>query len=212
MDINKVKDYAESVLKADLTGHGFDHAVRVAHLAEKIIDEDQLIVDQDVVLAAAYLHDTIDDKVIIDTENTKREIETLLIKAGATSDQLQKIVYTIENLSYSKELLQKSTISFLEGQIVKDADRLEAMGALGILRTSYYGGSHKHPLHDPELKPKNFASHADYRKGTTVINHFYEKLLLLPEKMHTEFAKKEALRRKVFMEEFLEEFYQEWEV
>lgn len=83
------------------------------------------------------------------------------------------------------------------------------MGAIGILRTAYYGGSHKHPIYDKNLQPNDKQTKKEYRKGTTVINHFYEKLLLLPDLMHTEYARKEGSKRKIFMEAFLSEFFSE---
>lgn len=211
-EIAPIYEYAKLILGSDHTGHGFDHVKRVAAIAKQIIAEDQLQVDDFVVEAAAFLHDTIDDKVVEDVVKAKEEVQQCLFAAGATAEQTSHIFTIIENLSFSKELLTGAQVSSLEGQIVKDADRLDALGAIGILRTSYFGGAHQHPIHESERAPKTFADHADYRKGTTVINHFYEKLFLLPEKMHTNFGKKEALRRKDFMTTFLTEFYKEWDV
>ena len=207
-----IYEYAKLILGSDYTGHGFDHVNRVAAMAKQIIAEDQLQVDDFVVESAAILHDTIDDKVVVDVTKAKVEVENCLRGAGATPEQISQVFTIIENLSFSKELLAGAQVTSLEGQIVKDADRLDALGAIGILRTSYFGGAHQHPIHESERAPKTFTDHADYRKGTTVINHFYEKLFLLPEKMHTAFGKKEALRRKEFMTAFLTEFYQEWDV
>ncbi|MCI1135279.1 HD domain-containing protein [Enterococcus gallinarum] len=211
-DIAPIYEYAKLILGTDHTGHGFDHVKRVAAMAKQIIAEDQLQVDDYVVEAAAFLHDTIDDKVVKDVVKAKEEVQQCLLAAGATAEQISHIFTIIENLSFSKELLAGAQVSSLEGQIVKDADRLDALGAIGILRTSYFGGAHQHPIHESERAPKTFTNHADYRKGITVINHFYEKLFLLPEKMHTHFGKQEALRRKDVMTTFLTEFYREWDV
>jgi len=211
-NLEPVIDYAKLVLSKDYTGHGFDHVQRVAKLSQAIIDQDQLSVDDFVVQSAAYLHDTIDDKVVADVNQAQQEVDDCLHTAGASREQIDHIFLIIHHLSFSKELLEGADVTTLEGQIVRDADRLDALGAIGIMRTSYFGGSHQHPLHLPSLPPKDFANHADYRKGTTVINHFYEKLFLLPEKMRTDFGRKEALRRVSFMEEFLKEFYAEWDL
>lgn len=211
VDLAPVINYAKKILSKDLTGHGFDHAKRVAALSQAIVDEDHLIVDDFVVQAAAYLHDTVDDKVVSDLEQAQIEVTNCLQTAGASQSQITSIFMIIHHLSFSKELLQGAKMTSLEGIVVRDADRLDALGAIGIMRTSYFGGSHQHPLHLSDLPPKNFTDHADYRKGTTVINHFYEKLFLLPEKMQTTYGKREALRRKTFMEEFLKEFYAEWD-
>lgn len=211
-NLDKVIGYAKQVLSNDRTGHGFDHVNRVAKLSQTIIDEDHLTVDAFVVQAAAYLHDTVDDKVVTDVAQAQREVNACLLTAGASAFQIDHIFTIIDNLSFSKELLQGAEVDTLEGIIVRDADRLDALGAIGIMRTSYFGGSHQHPLHLPDLAPKDFKDHADYRKGTTVINHFYEKLFLLPGKMHTAYARKEAMRRMAFMEAFLKEFYAEWDV
>lgn len=100
----------------------------------------------------------------------------------------------------------------LAGKIVQDADRLEAIGALGILRTAYYGGGKGHPIHDESIIPKVYSQKTEYRRGSTVINHFHEKLLLLPARMHTDYARKLAFERKDFMEQFLEQFHLEWNV
>jgi uncharacterized protein len=211
-EITPIYNYAKSILSSDYTGHGFDHVNRVAAMAKQIIAEDQLQVDDFVVEAAAILHDTIDDKVVTDVDKAKEEVRTCLMAAEASPEQVEHVFTIIDNLSFSKELLVGAKVDSLEGQIVKDADRLDALGAIGILRTSYFGGAHQHPLHESNIKPKTFTNHEEYRKGTTVINHFYEKLFLLPDKMHTDFGKKEGLRRKGFMTDFLTEFYNEWDV
>lgn len=208
--IDKIISYAKEVLGKDRTGHDFDHVSRVAKLALKINEEEQLSGDSFVIAAAAYLHDTIDDKIVSDTKQAKSAVEQLLIDAGAISEQRKQIQHIMENMSFSAELLQGAVVESIEGKLVQDADRLDALGAIGIFRTSYYGGAHQSILYDPTQKPKIYADHADYRKGTTVVNHFYEKLFLLPDKMHTAYGKKEAIRRRQFMVDFLDEFYHEW--
>ena len=206
----KIIAYTKQQLQTDLTGHGFDHAQRVATLSHKIAKAEKAPVDELVLLASAYLHDTIDDKVVADVDTACRELQQFLVEIGLSAQQQEEILFIINNMSFSKELTGKISLP-LAGKIVQDADRLEALGAMGILRTAYFGGGHQHPLHDPAIKPITFTDKTQYRKGSTVINHFYEKLFLLPEKMNTQTAYREALRRQKFMESFLAEFYQEWQ-
>ncbi|WP_207940612.1 hypothetical protein DOK78_001873 [Enterococcus sp. DIV2402] len=210
--LSQVITYTKEKLAHEQTGHDFLHVQRVAHLADFIIEQDKLAVNREVVLSSAYLHDVIDDKVVVDVAREIDELTQFLLSIDFSSARVQEILAIIQNLSFSKEVESGKQLLSLEGQIVQDADRLEALGAIGILRTAYYGGGHNHPIHNPELPPQVFTSKVDYRKGTTVINHFYEKLFLLPEKMNTQAGKKEANRRKKFMEDFLTEFYQEWNI
>lgn len=210
--IDAVIDFARQELVDEKTGHDFKHVRRVANYAKTIVEADQLVVDDFVVQASAFLHDVIDDKIVADVSSKVDEVEALLYSLDASEDQVKEILHSIQNMSYSKELTNEAEPLSLAGQIVQDADRLEAVGAMGILRTAYYGGGHAHPIHDESLQPKTFASKAEYRQGTTVINHFYEKLLLLPDKMNTSYARTLAFERKQFMEAFLKQFYSEWNV
>lgn len=210
--LSQVINYTKEKLGHEKTGHDFLHVQRVAHLADTIIQQDQLSVNREVVLSSAYLHDVIDDKVVTDVAQAIDELTAFLQSINFSAETTQEILTIIQNLSFSKEVEAGKLTLSLEGKIVQDADRLEALGAIGILRTAYYGGGHDHPIHDPERQPQQFVSKADYRKGTTVINHFYEKLFLLPEKMNTQAGKKEARRRKEFMGNFLKEFYHEWNI
>lgn len=204
----EIKNYGLSALASDQTGHGADHIQRVAAIAEEILKTEPEA-DSFIALSAAYLHDTIDDKVTADPQAAADQLATFLTELDVPQEKIQAIFAIIDNMSYSKELSGKMELS-LEGKIVQDADRIDALGAIGILRTSYFGGGHGHPIHDPNMPPKTFKDKEDYRKGTTVINHFYEKLFLLSETMNTEYGKKEAKRREAFMKEFLDEFYREW--
>jgi len=206
--LNEIANYSMAQLSLDRSGHGVDHTNRVVELSRQVL-ETLPQADPFITLAAAYLHDTIDDKVVEDEEQAKEGLRVFLANIGVAESEIHQIFHIIENMSFSKSLSDNVELS-LEGKIVQDADRLEALGAMGILRTAYYGGHKGHPIFDPVIQPINYTNKQEYRKGSTVINHFYEKLLLLPDQMNTEYAKQEAKRREVFMREFLEEFYQEW--
>lgn len=212
-ELELVIQFAKERLAHDGSGHGFDHAKRVAQLAKRIItDLGDPAVDEFVVLAAAYLHDTIDDKVVASPEIALEELREYLTMIGVDSTQILEIIFIMDNLSFSKEIFGKAAELTINGQIVQDADRLEALGAIGILRTAYYGGSHGSILHDPTIAPRKLTSKAQYREDSTVINHFYEKLYRIVDLMKTPYGRKEGQRRKAFMETFLAEFYEEWDL
>lgn len=204
-----IRGYAKEKLGSDRSGHDFYHVERVAKIAGKLAEEEGI---QDTLLieAASYLHDVIDDKVFEDVENEKEALKKFLKGLSFSDESINEIFDIIENISFSKELeLGKAELT-LAGQIVQDADRIDALGAIGILRTAYYGGHTQSPLYDPNLLPQEFKTKQEYRQKSTVINHFYEKLFKLPATMNTEAGKAEAQRRMVFMEEFLKRFYEEW--
>lgn len=200
--------FAKEKLKQDATGHSIDHIQRVARNAEQILLTEPEA-NRRIVLAAAYLHDCIDDKVIPDADAAFREISTFLRSIDFSKREGMAILDIISSISFSGSLGETKPRLSLEGKIVQDADRLDALGVIGILRTAYYGGAKGSKLYDPKEKPRKISSKAEYRRNGTVINHFYEKLLLLAEQMHTDFAREEGARRTRFMKDFLAEFYQE---
>ena len=193
--LQEIADYSFKQLAMDQTGHGIDHTVRVVKLAEKILATEPQA-DPLITLASAYLHDTIDDKVVADETKAKAELHQFLQRLELSDATIESIFLIIENLSFSKGL--------------SGEDRLEALGAIGILRTAYFGGGHGHPIFDESRHPISYQNKKDYRKGSTVINHFYEKLFLLPDRMNTPYGIKEAKRREAFMREFIDEFFNEW--
>lgn len=202
-----IYQFSQKVLAADRTGHDFAHTLRVMKWVETIIEQDELPADIFIAKSAALLHDTIDDKVVDNVQLAREELDVFLTSL-VTIAQKNAIFQILDTMSFSANLEKKKPLS-LEGKIVQDADRLDALGAQGILRTAYFGGAHGHPIYDPAMKVQTFQTKEQYRQGTTVINHFYEKLLLLPDQLHTQTATKEGQRRLVFMQEFLKEFYQE---
>lgn len=205
--LEKIQRYSRLKVGRDTSGHDYFHAQRVAKTAMELA-EGQAI-DPELIIAAAYLHDVIDDKVSENPLAARKDLEEFLKKLEWSAAKIEAFFTIIDSLSFSHELeFGKATLS-LEGQFVQDADRLDALGAIGILRTAYYGGHTNSPLYDPAQKPQEFKTKADYRKKGPVINHFYEKLFKLPASMNTQAGKKEADRRVDFMKEFLTEFYSE---
>ncbi|MEI5988768.1 hypothetical protein A5881_000255 [Enterococcus termitis] len=207
--IEAIKSFTEAKMGQDQTGHGMDHINRVVRLANKIAKTEDC--DLFLVTAAAYLHDTVDDKLFLDPEQAYQELKNFLHDLHLTEDETNQIIHIIQNLSFSQELNATAEKLSIEGQIVQDADRLDAMGAIGIARTIYYGGSKGNPIYDPKIKPRNLKSKAEYRKESTVINHFYEKILLLKDSLNTEYAKEIGEKRQQFLNTFLKEFLEEWD-
>lgn len=209
MDLLAIEAFAKAVLEDDLTGHDWKHTLRVEKNARKIAPDSLDDTEIEIVRAACWLHDTIDEKIDPLKQKSLADVEQVLLKNHATADQTKQILFIIQNLSFSKNIDQKITLDFL-GQIVQDADRLDAIGAIGIARTFYYGGAKGNPLYD-EVKPRhqNELTGDNYRNTTSVINHFYEKLLLLEQQMNTETGTKEAKKRTNVMRKFLQAFYQE---
>ncbi|GAO99453.1 HD domain-containing protein [Fructobacillus ficulneus] len=212
VDITAIREFSKRCLGADVSGHDFLHADQVARLAVDLYLQDQgqiQVEDRAAIEAAAYLHDTIDDKVVADVEGQLVRVKQLLSQSGLKGDQQDLVVDTILHLSYSANLREHYQLTDL-GQYVQDADRLEALGAIGIARTFAYGGKVGHPMYDPDLPPVSLQNKDQYRSHkTTTINHFYEKLLKLAGQMNTPAGRQEGQRRTAFMETFLVEFQKE---
>ncbi|MBP1045706.1 HD domain-containing protein [Enterococcus sp. BWM-S5] len=186
-----------------------DHVKRVVQLAEEIAAHETCSLF--VVKAGAYLHDVIDDKLVVNEEEACQKAAIFLRDIGVTSGITKEILHVMTNVSYSKEVLQgRNRLLTIEAEIVQDADRLDALGAMGIIRTAYYGGKKGHKIHDPQKPVQRFETKEAYREGSTVINHFYEKLLKLQEGLHTEHARKLGKKKHDFLLLFLEQFLEEW--
>lgn len=209
MDLVAIRKFAKGVLEGDKTGHDWNHALRVEKNVHKIMPPGLDEAELEVIRAACWLHDTIDEKLAQSRQKSVNEIEELLVKNGATLAQIDEVLDIIQNLSYSKNLETKKELS-LAGQIVQDADRLDAIGAIGIGRAFYYGGSQGDAMYTDDV-PRSLEklTASNYRKGSSVLNHFYEKLLLLESQMNTEAGKFEAKKRTNFMKEYLEQLARE---
>lgn len=209
MKLDNIKCFAQSVIGDDMTGHDWRHALRVEANAKKISPDGLMIEEIEIVRASCWLHDTIDDKIADDKRVTISEVEAVLRKNDATDEQIEEILYIIQNLSYSKNIDRKQTLSLL-GQIVQDADRLDALGAIGTARAFYYGGSKKHLIYD-DTRPRKAEdiTEENYRDQNSVVNHFYEKLLILTDCMNTPKGREMAEHRTKVMESFLDELFDE---
>ncbi|MBI5228598.1 HD domain-containing protein [Candidatus Micrarchaeota archaeon] len=207
--IEETATFAEKLLSSDASGHDWFHTKRVWKLAKKIGEKEGA--DLFVVELAALLHDIWDWKFHQgdETAGSKKAME-FMESIGVDGITRDKVCSIIQKTSFKGARVKEEELS-LEGKCVQDADRLDAIGAIGIARAFAYGGHVKQPLFDPSIKPILHESKEDYFKAnTSTINHFYEKLLLLKDRMKTETGKKMAEKRHAFMEEFLEEFFKEW--
>ena len=199
----------EKVSKNEPTGHDWWHIYRVWKLACKIGIEENA--DLFVVQLAALLHDIADWKFNDGNEKTGGIVASKLLTEQNIDPLISKKVVTIVNTVSFKGAKVKSTVNTLEGKVVQDADRLDAIGAIGIARTFAYGGSKGRPIYDPTIKPVLHESFDAYKASVSpTINHFYEKLLLLKDQMNTETGRKLAYERHRFMKHYLAQFYDEW--
>lgn len=202
--------FVKEQLKNAEGGHDWFHIERVYKntLAIAKTEDCDLLVCQ----LGALLHDIADSKFHNgDEEIGPKKARKFLESHDVTEKIIQQVILIIENISFKGGNSQK-TFNSIELQIVQDADRLDAIGAIGITRTFNYGGFKNRTIYNPEIKPNLTMSKEEYKNSKApTINHFYEKLLLLKDKMNTESGKKIALKRHEFMETFLEQFYEEWE-
>lgn len=204
---NRIIEFLEDELGIDSSGHSIDHAIRVYRLAKAISKKEGG--DERVILTSALVHDVIDVKLFEDTMAQKAKLFLFLQTLGCSHTELEQIFYIIENISYKGGTGEVPKT--LEAKIVQDADRLDAIGAIGIGRTFMYGGSKGSKMFDEYIEPVEFLDEAAYRKHQgTVINHFYEKLFKLRDLMNTQTAKEIANHRHQVMESFVKEFLSEW--
>lgn len=206
--LTAIIEYSQAVLKNDQSGHSMDHIERVVKMAERIAATEAC--DRFFVLAGAYLHDVTDDKLVASEAEARQALGNFLKEISLSQADIATLFYIIDNVSFSSSIGKEQVPLTIEAQIVQDADRLDAVGAIGIGRTFYYGGYAGHKMYDPELPPRAITSKEEYRVNETVINHFYEKLLLLPDLMHTRLARELAKKRQDVMLAFLTAFKQEW--
>lgn len=215
MDRNRIQiientaSFVKESLKDAEAGHDWHHANRVKNTALKIAENESA--DLLIVILGALLHDIGDSKFYQGNENIgPKRAKEFLKTQNLDSDIIEHVIKIIENISFKGGNFKQNFYS-LELDIVQDADRLDAIGAIGIARAFAYGGFKNRKLYDPEIKPSLNMTKEEYKKNTgPTINHFYEKLLLLKNKMNTQTGRKLAEKRDDFMKIFLDEFYKEW--
>ncbi len=203
--IKDAEDYIFSIFVSDSSGHDYYHSIRVMNIALSIAEIEGG--DRNVIALAALLHD-VDDRKLFKTVNNENAIR-FMISHKIFDEMQENICKIIDQISFmGSDSVVPDT---LEGKIVQDADRLDAIGAIGIGRAFAYGGSKGRKMHDPsESYKENMSADEYFSNESTTINHFYEKLLLLKDMMNTETAKKIAEHRHEFMKTYLDEFYDEW--
>jgi len=197
----------KSVLEGDSSGHDWWHIHRVRNLALMIAKSEGA--DLFVVELAALLHD-IDDWKLIEAGVEEQKTKTWLRNCNVEENVAERICKIIEGVSFKGAGVNTST-NDVECKSLQDADRLDAIGAIGIARTFAYGGSRGRGIYDPEIQPEMHTDFENYKKSNApTINHFYEKLLLLKDQMQTKMGRNLAEQRHDFMILFLNQFYEEW--
>lgn len=208
--VNKTILFVKAKLENAEGGHDWFHIERVYKNALLIADGE--VCDDTVVKLGALLHDIADSKFHDGDETVGPKIAREFLKTQNLDEvSLNHVIQIIENISFKGGNVLKE-FSSKELDIVQDADRLDAIGAIGIARTFNYGGFKNRALYNPEIAPNLHMSKEEYKKSEApTLNHFYEKLLLLKDKMNTETGKQIAKERHCYMEGFLSQFYAEWD-
>lgn len=207
--IEQTKEFVKEKLSGEATGHDWFHIERVYNNAVQIAKGENanlLIVE-----LAALLHDIADYKFHGGDEKIGGKVASdWLRQIGVEESIVLQVKEIIDHISFKNSFGSEQTLS-LEGKVVQDADRLDAIGAIGIARAFAYGGKFGREIHNPDIKAAHYQTKEEYKQNnSTSLNHFYEKLLLLKDKMNTETGKCLAEKRHDFMKHYLVEFYAEW--
>jgi uncharacterized protein len=192
MQLKAIQEYCFRLFEKDSSGHDYYHLKRVARLASQIAKVEGA--NQFISTAGAWLHDVGDHKLFTNPIQAIEDMEKFLKNIGLTDSSIEKIRQAIENVSFSKGKVPLT----LEGKIIQDADRIDAIGAIGIARTFAYGGANGQLIYH------------DTKKEGTSVQHFFDKILTLKGTLHTLGAKQEAENRHAFVEAYLEQFFKEW--
>ena len=208
MIINDTLEFVRNTFQDDYSGHDYFHALRVYKMATRLAEEENANVTT--VQLAALLHDVDDIKLSPETYANQDRTVHFLKKHGIPEARITTICHIIGEVSFKGT--DSTTPETIEGKCVQDADRLDAMGAIGIARAFAYGGNHNRVIYDPEIKP-TVDMNADTYQGhvSTTINHFYEKLFQLKRLMNTDAAKRIAGQREAYMKTYISEFLDEWD-
>lgn len=200
--------YVKEIFENEYSGHDFFHTFRVFKLAKEIAIIENANVE--IVMLSALLHDVDDIKLSPNTNKNKDNARKFLENNNVEKDTIDLICNIIGEVSYKgKDTVPGKT---LEARIVQDADRLDAIGAIGIARAFAYGGHHNRVMYDPDILPNLDMTEEEYRNHiSTTVNHFYEKLFNLKDLMNTMAAKEIAIDRENYMKEYLSRFIDEWD-
>lgn len=205
--IERAQAYVREKFENEYSGHDFFHTLRVFNMATRIAECEGANVE--IVQLAALLHDVDDRKLSPETYENQANTRTFLSSNTVDENTIELIYRIIREISFGANSVIPST---LEGQCVQDADRLDAIGAIGIARAFAYGGNHNRHMYHPDIKPNLNMTKEEYVKSeSTTINHFYEKLFKLTALMNTKTAIQIAKERETYMKEFVAEFMEEWE-
>ena len=206
--INDAIEFIRNYFKDDHSGHDYFHTLRVYKTATRIAEQEKA--DLMIVQLAALLHDVDDIKLSPETHANKDRAVAFLREHGISEVMIEAIYEIVDKVSFrGTDSVAPGTI---EGRCVQDADRLDAMGAIGIARAFAYGGNHNRIIHDPDIKPAINMNADEYQNHiSTTVNHFYEKLFQLRDMMNTDTAKKIAEQRDKYMKSYISEFLDEWD-
>ncbi len=213
MDKNRLIEEATAFVRGELeneaSGHDWWHIARVTNMAKHIAEQEGA--DVFICEMAALLHDIADEKLNKGGEEVGlRRVKDWLEGHHADQETIDTIIEIISTMSFKGG--NRPPMTTIEGMVVQDADRLDAIGAIGIARTFAYAGAHGDLIYDPDIQPREKMTKEEYRtEKSTAVNHFYEKLLKLKNLMNTNSAKEMAEARHQLMEDFLQKFYHEWE-
>ena len=206
--IENAKNYAREMFKNESSAHDFWHTIRVYNNAKLISKNEKC--NQFIVELCALLHDVDDSKLFEEKLEKNYNAKKFMIENKINPVTIEYVCNIINKISYKSEEAEK--MDNIEGKIVQDADRLDAIGAIGIARTFDFGGNKNREIHNPEIPPKQYLTKKEYKNNNApTINHFYEKLLKLKELMNTKSGKEIAQHRHEYMEKFLKEFLEEWD-
>jgi uncharacterized protein len=209
MDMNVVERFVQQETSGETSGHDWFHVQRVCNNAKMILAHEPSA-DSNIVLASALLHDIPDRKLTSNIPAAFQKIAETLAQAGFSSEQSIQIEQIIKGVSFQGAGME-TPMESLEGRIVQDADRLDALGAVGIARCFAYGGKKGRMIYDPAISPVLHDSAEGYFQSQgTSLNHFQEKLFLLRDRMQTAAGKKAAAHRHRFLEEYFARFISEW--
>ena len=206
--VQNATKFIKEIFQNDFSGHDFFHSMRVYRTAINIAEAEHA--DLEVVALAALLHDVDDRKLSPMTAEKKENAARFMRSQNVPESEIRQVCQIIDEVSFKgTDSVRPSTP---EGKCVQDADRLDALGAIGIARTFAYGGSHNRAIYDLELPPRTAMNQAQYYSSkSTSLNHFYEKLFLLEGMMNTETGKAIARKRTQYMQQFVDEFLNEWD-